>query len=111
MSPKRRTVGGENDPLGYLDKPSKGPRRSPPELPTTKGPKKMRATFHIPTDLFDQVRNAVYALSGPPNRLTLATFAERALRAELERVKGKENKGRAFPRRGEELKGGRPLKV
>jgi len=52
---------------------------------------------------------AVVALSGPPNRLTLAEFAEDAFRVKLDALKKAENKGKAFPRRDAELRGGRPI--
>ena len=70
---------------------------------------KVRATFHLSKELFESVRDAVVALSGPPNRLTLASFAENALRLELERLQKAENKGKAFPKRESELRGGRPI--
>jgi hypothetical protein len=49
------------------------------------------------------------ALSGPPHRLTLASFADAALRLELERLQKAENKGKPFPKRESELRGGRPI--
>ena len=70
---------------------------------------KVRGTFHLPEDLFDAVRDAVVALSGPTLRLTLASFAETALRRELERLQKAENKGKPFPKRESELRGGRPI--
>jgi hypothetical protein len=77
--------------------------------PAARPSRKVRATIHLPADLFDQVRDAVVACSGPPLRLTLAGFAEQALRHELERLEKKQNEGKAFPRRQGELRGGRPL--
>ncbi len=71
--------------------------------------RKVRATIHLPADLFDAVRDAVVACSGPPLRMTLAGFAEQALRHELERLEKKQNEGKRFPRREGELRGGRPL--
>ena len=71
---------------------------------------KVRATFHLPADLFEECWNAVVALSGPPLRLTLAAFAENALRDELERMQKQQNKGKPFPKRAGELRGGRPIK-
>lgn len=65
---------------------------------------KERLTVHLPVDLIDRVKNAVYWTPG----LTLAALAEDALRA---RVEGLEtDRGEAFPARPEPLKGGRPLK-
>ncbi len=77
--------------------------------PSAKSTKKVRATIHIPENLFDEVRDAVVALSGPPDRLTLAGFAELAFRTELERLKKLHTKGRAFQKRAGELRGGRPI--
>ncbi len=74
-------------------------------------PKKVRATFHLPTEVFEQCRDAVVHLSGPPTRLTLAALAETALRRELKRLRSRHNKGDAFPARSGELKGGRPIKT
>jgi hypothetical protein len=73
---------------------------------------KVRATFHISADLLNEVRNAVVALSGPPDRLTLAQFAEEALRDKLDQLKGDQSgrmRGRDFPQRESELRGGRPI--
>ena len=70
---------------------------------------KIRATFHLSEELFEAVRDAVVSLSGPPHRLTLASFAEKALRRELERLQKAENKGKVFPKRESELRGGRPI--
>jgi hypothetical protein len=72
-------------------------------------PPKERATFHITSELFDLVKDAVVALSGPPARLTLAEFAETALRRELERLQRAHNEGKPFPKREGPLKGGRPI--
>jgi hypothetical protein len=75
-------------------------------------PEKVRATFHISADLLNEVRNAVVALSGPPHRLTLAQFAEEALRDKLVQLKGDQSgrmRGRDFPQRESELRGGRPI--
>ena len=44
-----------------------------------------------------------------PLRLTLTKFAERAFRAELQRLKDTYNAGCDFPPREEDLKGGRPI--
>lgn len=83
--------------------PSRRAARSDAPVP------KVRATFHIPADLLSDLRDAVVALSGPPDRLTLASLAERALRVELERLQRERNKGRPFPPRSGELRGGRPI--
>jgi len=83
------------------------PRKEPPPKP--RKPQKVRATFHLPLDLFEEARDAVVYLSGPPVRLTLATLGEGALRRELDRLKKEHNRGKAFPKRDEPLRGGRPI--
>jgi hypothetical protein len=40
-----------------------------------------------------------------------SAFVQSALRDEFERLKKQQNKGKPFPRRSGELKGGRPIKV
>ena len=103
------------DPFDQLVTPKARPTRTAKEAadkgaPSGRGSsRKVRATIHLPADLFDEVRNAVVACSGPPLRLTLAGFAEQALRHELERLAKKQNDGKPFPRREAELRGGRPL--
>src|SRR5262245_47517836 len=73
---------------------------------------KVRATFHLPADLLNDLRNAVVALSGPPHRMTMAKFAENALRSELERLmqlqQGRQ-RGRPFPQRDSDVRTGRPI--
>lgn len=73
-------------------------------------PQKVRATFHLPADIFEEARDAVVYLSGPPVRLTLAALAESAIRRELNRLRKLHNDGEPFPRRQEDLKGGRPIR-
>ena len=107
---KSRSRIGDN-PLDAVV-PSSKPTTKVKPLSATKEPRRaarIRATFHLPESLFDAVRDAVVALSGPPHRLTLASFAENALRLELERLQKAENKGKAFPKRESELRGGRPI--
>ena len=71
---------------------------------------KVRATFYLPADLLEEVRNAAVQLSGPPTRLTLAVFAENAFRNEIERLQKDYNKGEKFPQRQPGfLHGGRPI--
>jgi hypothetical protein len=72
-------------------------------------PSKVRATFHLPIDLFEEARNAVVYLSGPPLHLTLAALAAAALRRELDRLKKTRNRGRPFPARRGQLRSGRPI--
>lgn len=70
---------------------------------------KVRATFHLPADLVDECRNAAVWLAGPPERLTMARLAEDALRRELDRLRQQHTKGKPFPLRSSELRGGRPI--
>lgn len=70
---------------------------------------KVRATFHLPANLVNECRNAVVWLAGPQERLTMARLAENALRRELDRLRKKHTKGKPFPERTEELRGGRPI--
>ncbi len=65
---------------------------------------KERLTVHLPLDLIDRVKNAVYWTPG----LTLAGLAEEAFAKAVNRLE-KERK-EPFPHRKAELKGGRPLK-
>jgi hypothetical protein len=70
---------------------------------------KVRATLYLPLDVLEEARDAAVYLAGFPARLTLTGLAENALRAELQRLKDRYNGGRDFPRRDEDLKGGRPI--
>jgi hypothetical protein len=60
-------------------------------------------------EVFEEARDAVVYLSGPPVRLTLAALAERALRRELDRLKKAHTEGKDFPRRRGRLRSGRPI--
>ena len=76
--------------------------------------RKVRATFHIPEDLLNEARNTVVALSGPPDRMTLAKLAENALRHELDRLREERQgnqRGSEFPQREHDLRGGRPISL
>ncbi len=79
------------------------PRSQPQRIP------KERATFHVSSALFDQIKDAVVALSGPPLRLTLADFAEAAFRRELDRIQKAHHDGKPFPKRSAPLRTGRPI--
>ena len=70
---------------------------------------KVRATLYLPQDLLEEARDAAVHLGGFPLRLTLTKFAERAFRAELQRLRDVYNAGCSFPPRDEDLKGGRPI--
>jgi hypothetical protein len=113
----RRTIG--DNPLeslltvgGNAGRPSAADNGPEPERTPADGSsgRKVRATFHIPEALLEEARDVVVALSGPPTRLTLAAFAETALRAEVERLKREYNGGQCFdPREPGSLRGGRPI--
>ena len=106
----KKSVLGE-DPLASLVpvQPTKQPQK---EKRTKKlKVKKVRATFHVPQDLLEEARDAVYHLSGPPLRLTLAALVENSLKKELKRIKKAHNEGKNFPKRSEELRGGRPIQI
>jgi hypothetical protein len=82
------------------------------ESPGPERVRKVRATFHLPAELLDELRNAVVALSGPPHRMTMAKLAESALRNELARLVGLQQgrlRGRAFPQRDGDVRTGRPI--
>jgi hypothetical protein len=70
---------------------------------------KVRATLYLPADVLDEARDAAVHLAGFPARLTLTAIAENALRSELQRLKERYNFGKDFPRRNEDLRGGRPI--
>ncbi len=70
-------------------------------------PTKTKVPFNLPAELADEVRDVVFALSGPPHCLSLALFGENALRIELARLKEIENRGRRFPHRPGRIKPGR----
>lgn len=79
--------------------------RETPERPRASGSgKKVRATFHLPDELVDRLRDAVYWTPG----LTLAGLAEEALTQRLAELEA--DRGEPFPKRKGELKGGRPVK-
>lgn len=73
---------------------------------------KARATFHVSKALMDEIRDTVVALSGPPDRMTMASFAEGAFSRELERLRALRrgrDRGEPFPRRGAPVRTGRPI--
>ena len=100
---KRRTLPDGDDLLGIVLPESGGHEKR-----KQKG-KKIRVAFHLPVEVADAARNTVYALSGPPVRLTLAALAEGALRGEIKRLEKEHNGGEPFEVRGAELVGGRPI--
>jgi hypothetical protein len=94
----RRTIG--NNPLDAVVPAAPPPEASEPSRKVSKE----RLTIHLPVDLIDRVKNAVYWTPG----LTLAGLGEEALRVMVERLEA--DRGDPFPPRQEELRGGRPLK-
>lgn len=81
-----------------------GGKRGEPQADPAR-PSKERATFQLPVELIERVRDAVYYTPGQ----TMAAFMEEALRHQLDRIEKK--RGEPFPsRRGAALKTGRPVK-
>lgn len=72
-------------------------------------PKTKTAAFYLPVELLDRARNAVVALSGPPELLTMSRLVVSALERELARLEKKHRDGRPFPARRQEPRTGRPL--
>ncbi len=70
---------------------------------------KVRATLYLPLEVLEEARDATVHLAGFPARMTLTKLVESALRTELQRLKDQYNEGMEFPRRTEDLKGGRPI--
>src|SRR5215217_6270998 len=112
MTRRRKTIG--NSPLDTVV-PGRAPEADTPIPPAVTERQrareegsgritKERLTVHVPVELIDRVKNIVYWTPG----LTLARLAEEALTKEVE--KREKERGEPFPRRAEELKGGRPLK-
>lgn len=70
---------------------------------------KMRRTFDLPSELIERLRDAAWALSGPPHQLTLNQLATDALHREVERLEREHNECRPFPPRSGALRRGRRL--
>jgi hypothetical protein len=87
----------------------KGPRPPSRDRRPTQG----RATFHLPADLLNDMRNAVVALSAPPHRLTMSKLAENALHRELDRLRNElagGKQGKPFGQRADDVTKGRPIR-
>lgn len=69
--------------------------------------KPLRVSFVIEAELLERARNAVFALSGPPEVLTLARLFNDGVRHEVERLERKHKKSRPFPPRSGALRPGR----
>ena len=100
--PKRRTIG--DNPLDAVV--PRAPSRAAVAKPEEEAPKqaKERMTFHLPVEVMDRAKNAVFWTPG----LTLADLAAQALTDAVDRLEKK--RGEAFPPRKADLKGGRPMK-
>jgi hypothetical protein len=102
VAKKRKTIG--DNPLDALLSPATKKAQAPTPKTEPSRVVKERLTVHLPIDLIDRVKNAVYWTPG----LTLAGLAEEAFSAHVDRLKKKS--GKPFPPRRSELKGGRPMK-
>ena len=105
--PTRRPTIGTNPLDSLMPPPTK--RTAMPSSPPPVRSRKVRAMFHLTEETFDAVRDCVVALSGPPHRLTLTGFAEEALKEKLAAVQKAANKGKPFPKRDGQIRGGRPI--
>jgi len=103
-----KKTAGPADFLASLDKPSKASRSSTAKAEPKK--RKVRATYYLSKDVNDRARDAATALMGPPSFETLAAIVERGVAAEVKRLEKAHNKGKPFPVRADELKGGRRLR-
>ncbi len=101
MKSKRSAIGA--NPLDAYLTPAK--ERQPAASPARAqaSARKVRTTFHLSESLVDRLRNAVYWSPG----LTLAELAETSLRDALSALEKK--RGKPFPQREKDLKGGRPV--
>ena len=109
---KRRRTIGEN-PLDTLVPPQTAPQARARGQAATDGAEeshppprvvKERLTVHVPVELIERVKNAVYWTPG----LTLAGLAEAALTQAVDALE--KEQGEPYPPRKENLKGGRPMK-
>ena len=107
---KRKTI-GENPLDAVVPVLEPRPKRDSKERRTKKREQaepqrviKERLTIHLPVDLIDRIKNAVYWTPG----LTLAELGEKAFTEILKKME--KERGEPFPPRKSELKGGRPLK-
>jgi hypothetical protein len=96
VKPKRSTIG--MNPLDAVIPVKEVPTAQPPKA------RKERVTFHLPVDLIERARNAVFWTPG----LTLAELAEEAVREALDQLE--KRRGEPFPPRKRALKTGRPVK-
>jgi hypothetical protein len=104
--PTRKTTIGSKPLDAVVPHPDRRPASvTPKEAPVPEAKKaKERMTFHLPVDVMERAKNAVYWTPG----LTLADLAAEALSEAVDRLEKK--RGHAFPSRASELRGGRPMK-
>ena len=76
---------------------------------TTKWTRKKALSTQISADVLEEVRSCVVTLSGPPDRLTISSFVEEALRQELQRLRSKKNHGQPFSEKNAGPRPGRPV--
>lgn len=86
------------------DSHSSGEAAEPSTPAPTKALRKDRLTIHLPVELIERAKNAVFWTPG----LTLAALGEQALEEMLEKLET--GQGGPFDQRLHELKGGRPLR-
>jgi hypothetical protein len=98
--PKRKTIG--DNPLDAVV--PRAPARAAVAEPETPKQAKVRMTFHLPVQVTERAKNAVYWTPG----LTLADLAAESLTDAVNRLE--KTKGEPFPKRKADLKGGRPIK-
>ncbi len=108
---KRKTI-GESPLDALLSKPRKtsSTKKAHNKPQNLSNAVRERVTVSLPSDLIEECRNAVVALSGPPLRLTLAGMVEEALHRELVLLKRAQNDGKDFPERESQLRPGRPMR-
>lgn len=106
---KRKTI-GENPLDAVVPDPTARAKTKPrPSLPETdrseeRRQPKERLTVHLPVELIDRMRNAVYWTPG----MTLAGLAEDAVQWAVDRME--KARGEAFPARKGRIRPGRPPK-
>ena len=101
--PRREAGAGQH--LGAWNPLDELPGRASPAHATAAAarpgprPARSRLTLRLPEELVEAARDAVAHLAGTGREATLAALAERAIRAELDRLAAAHNRGRPFPPR------------
>lgn len=96
---KRKTIG--NSPFDAVI-PHYDEEEGRPQIVKQDKVKKKRLTIHLPVDLIESAKNAVYWTPG----LTLTSLGEEAFAEKMKQIE--EANGGPFKPRKEELRGGRP---